>query len=149
MAKAYYSTIFDEPAGTVWAVIRDFNNYTVWAEGVGEGHIEDGKTGETIGANRNVLYEGRRIRQRLLAMSDLERAQTYELCDSAPTVARNYRATLRVTPVIDGNGAFVKWWTTFDCAPDELEKWTAFYRESFAKWLGSLRRSLQRDAAAG
>jgi hypothetical protein len=25
---------------------------------------------------------------------------------------------------------------------------TAFYRESFAKWVGSLRRSLQRDAAA-
>jgi hypothetical protein len=54
---------------------RDFNNYPVWVGGAGESGIEDGKSGETVGAVRNVLYQGRRIRQRLLAQSDVERCK--------------------------------------------------------------------------
>ena len=53
---------------------------------------------------------------------------------------RDYQATLRVTPIIDGNRAFVEWWATFDCAADELERWTSYFRdEGFAKWLRALR----------
>jgi len=74
MAKAYYSTVLDRPAQDVWEIIRDFNNYPVWVGGGGESRIEDGKSGTTVGAIRNVLYQGRRIRQRLLAQSDVERS---------------------------------------------------------------------------
>jgi len=28
MAKAYYSTVFEQPAQDIWKIIRDFNNYT-------------------------------------------------------------------------------------------------------------------------
>ena len=35
----------------------------------------------------------------------------------------NYHATLRVTPVTDGERTFVEWWTTFDCPPERHEEW--------------------------
>jgi hypothetical protein len=119
MAKSYYSTIFEHSADEVWNVIRDFNNYPVWVDGAGESEIESGKSGDSVGAVRNVLYEGRRIRQRLLAMSDVESSQTYEFAGAASVPVQDYRATLRVTQVVDGNRAFVEWRATFDC---ELER---------------------------
>jgi hypothetical protein len=76
MATAYYSTVFQEPAASVWKIIRDFNNYAVWVGGVSESTIEDRKSGDTVGAVRSVHYQGRHISQRLLALSDVERSQT-------------------------------------------------------------------------
>ena len=70
MAKAYYSTVFAQSADDIWNAIRDFNNYPVWVDGAGESRIEDGKSGDTVGAVRDVLYRGKRIRQRLVALSD-------------------------------------------------------------------------------
>ncbi len=32
--KTKNSTVFEQTADQVWAVIRDFGNYTVWVEGV-------------------------------------------------------------------------------------------------------------------
>lgn len=52
---------------------------------------------------------------------------------------RNYLATLRITPITDGDGAFVEWWATFDCAIDEIEQWTNFLeQQGFPVWLASL-----------
>src|SRR5262249_42895324 len=119
MAKAYYSTIFEQPAAQVWEIVRDFNNYPVWVDGAGESAIEEGKSGDTVGAIRNVLYRERQIRQRLLALSDVERSQTYEFCGAPSLPVVNFRATLRISEVADGDRAFVEWWATFDC---ELER---------------------------
>ena len=91
MAKAYYSTVFEQPAAEVWKIVRDFNNYPVWVGGAGESEIEDGKSGDSVGAVRNVLYQERRIRQRLLAQSDVERSQTYEFCDRPTLPMTGYR----------------------------------------------------------
>jgi Polyketide cyclase / dehydrase and lipid transport len=74
MARSYYSTIFEQSADEIWNVIRDFNNYPVWVDGAGESEIEAGKPGDAVCAVRNVLYQGKRIRQKLLAMSDVERS---------------------------------------------------------------------------
>ena len=65
-----------------------------------------------------------------------------------PLHTRNFRATLRVTPVVDGDRAFVEWWTTFDCDLDRHDERTAFFRDAFAGWLESLRRHLERQAKA-
>jgi hypothetical protein len=142
VAQAYYSTVFERPADDIWKIIHDFNNYSIWVGGAGESRIEDGKSGDTIGAVRNVLYQGQRIRQRLLAQSDVERSQTYEFCDAPTLPVMGFRATLRVTPVTDGNRAFVEWWATFDCAPDQRGEQTASLESAFATWLGSLRRAV-------
>lgn len=142
MAKSYYSTVFEQSADAVWRVIRDFNNYPVWVDGAGTSHIEDGKTGESVGAIRNVLYKNMRRRQRLLALSDTERAQTYEFAGDTPLPVQDFQATIRVTPIVDGDHAFVEWWANFDCEPALREERVTFFRDAFAGWLESLRRSL-------
>lgn len=147
VAKAYYSTVFEHPADDIWKIIRDFNNYQVWVGGAGESRIEHGKSGDTIGAVRNVLYQGQRIRQRLLAQSDVERSQTYEFCDAPTLPVTGFRATLRVTPVVDGDRAFVEWWATFDCEPLCLGEFTETLRIRFGKWLQSLRESMASQGA--
>jgi len=142
MAKSYYSTVFVQSADTVWSVVRDFNAYPVWVDGAGISEIEGGKPGETVGAVRRVLYNGRIIRQRLLGQSDVERSQTYAFAEEASLPVDNYRATIRVTPVVDGDRAFVEWWATFDCDTSEREQRSAFFSAAFAGWLESLRRRL-------
>jgi hypothetical protein len=67
----------------VWKIVRDFNTYPVWVGGAGESAIEDGKSGDAVGAVRRVLYQDRRIRQRLQAQSDAKRSQTYTFCVAA------------------------------------------------------------------
>jgi len=142
MARVYYSTIFQQPAPQVWEIISDFNNYPVWVDGAGESRIEDGKSGDTIGAIRNVLYLERSIRQRLLAQSDVERSQTYEFCGAPSLPLTDFQATLRITPVVDGDRAFVEWWATFDCDPARRDELTGTLQGWFGKWLESLRKSL-------
>jgi len=142
MAKACYSTVFEQPAAEVWKIVRDFNNYPVWVGGAGESAIEDGKTGDTVGAVRNVLYQERRIRQRLVALSDPERSQSYEFCGPPPLPITNFRATIRITEVVDGHRALVEWWATFDCEPVRCDEMAAILRGWFATWLESLRAAL-------
>jgi len=61
-ATAYYRTIFQEPAADIREIVRDFNNYPGWIDGSGESRIEDGKSGDAVGAIRSVLYQDRHIR---------------------------------------------------------------------------------------
>jgi Polyketide cyclase / dehydrase and lipid transport len=80
------------------------------------------------------------IRQRLLAHSDLERSYAYAFCDPVPIPVLDYVATIRVVPVVASNKAFVEWQATFDCAPEERDRWIErFERQGFAKWLAALR----------
>jgi hypothetical protein len=142
MAKSYYSTVFDQSAESLWGVVRDFNSYPIWVDGAADSVIEGGKPGTTVGAVRNVLYDGARIRQRLLAQSDVERAQTYEFADGPLLPVKNYRATIRITPVVDGDKSFVEWWAEYDCEPSRHVELTDFFRSSFGRWLESLRRTV-------
>ena len=89
-----------------------------------------------------------RRRQKLLALSDTDRSQMYRFVSEPPLHTRNFQATLRVTPVIDGDRAFVEWWATFDCDAERFDERTAFFRDAFAGWLESLRRHLERQAKA-
>jgi hypothetical protein len=98
MTKVSYSTVFEQSADQVWAVIRDFNSYPVWVATVTESHIEEGKSGDAVGAIRNFVEFGARIRQRLVAHSDLERFYTYESCEPLGTITY-YQGTGRVTPI--------------------------------------------------
>jgi hypothetical protein len=144
MTTAYYSTVFPEPAAAVWKIIRDFNNYTVWVDGAGESTIEDGKSGNSVGAVRSVLYQGRHIRQRLLALSDIERSQTYEFAGAPSLPVTSFKATLRVFEIVDGDGAFVEWRADFDCEPARREELRTTLALWFGQWLESLRRVMIR-----
>lgn len=142
MAIAYYSTVFDHPAERVWSVVRDFAAYSVYLPGT-EAKLLNRSSGDAVGAIREVKTTDRVIRQQLLALSDCDRSQTYCFCDPSPLAVQDYRATLRITPVTDGNRSFLEWWASFDCAPEERERWIGHFRDNgFAIWLGALRRHL-------
>jgi hypothetical protein len=142
MARAYYSTVLEQPAEQVWGVVRDFGNDFWWTSDPVETTVEEGKSGDTVGAIRHMCGAGLDFRQRLLALSDRDRFFTYEFCDPNARPVRNLEVTLRVTPIIDGNRAFIEWWATFDCEAAEHDHWTTFFIKSFAQWLGSLRAHL-------
>jgi hypothetical protein len=94
MPRAYYSTVFPQPAAAIWEIIRDFNNYPVWVRGEPSLPVED------------------------------------------------FQATLRITPVVDGDRSFVEWWADFDREPARRDELTGTLRGWFAQWLESLRGEL-------
>jgi hypothetical protein len=63
------------------------------------------------------LQNGDRIRERLLGLSDHELFCTYAILES-PMPLQNYIATLRLTPVTEGNRTFIEWTAEFSCAPE-------------------------------
>ena len=141
--KISYSTVFEQTADRVWAVIRDFNSYPVWVASVTESHIEDGKAGDAVGAIRSFMEYGARIRQRLLAHSDLERSYVYESCGTLGAITY-YQGTARVIPIVDGNRAFLEWSVTFECPPQEQSNCTKSLEEAMPQWFTSLRAVLDK-----
>jgi hypothetical protein len=130
MAKAYASTVVDAPADEVWARIRDFNGLPDWHSGlVATCEIEAGRAGDQVGSVRSfTLTDGTHLRERLLSHSDVERSYSYNF-EKTPFDVDSYHATLRVTPVTDGNRSFVEWWTTFDCDRDRIDEWKRVFAE--------------------
>jgi hypothetical protein len=144
MPKAYASTVIDAPADKVWAAARDFNALKIWNPGlVARSEIEDNKTADQVGCVRDFyLQDGAHIRERLLHLSDAERSYSYNF-ETTPFPVQNYHATLRVTPVTDGDRSFVEWWATFDCEPARTAEWIdTFGNAVFASGLQALRRHL-------
>ena len=146
MTRVYYSTVFEQTVDQVWRTIRDFNSYPEWVEGVSESQIEDGKSGDAVGAIRNFVEYGTRIRQRLLAHSDLDRSYTYESCGPLGAI-RYYQGTARVTPIVDGNRALVEWSVNVECPDEERDNCTALLEEAMPQWMNSLRAALERQIA--
>lgn len=134
MARSYASTVVAAPADAVWSYLRDFNGLPVWHSGlVAKSHIEGGKSGDQVGGIRNFeLTDGTGIRELLTAHSDTERSYTYVFCEP-PFPVLDYLATIRVTPVTDGDRSFVEWWATFDCDKAELDHWPDFFASQVFK----------------
>jgi hypothetical protein len=141
MPKPYYSTVLRQSDDDVWLAIRDFGSYS-WARVPGETRIEEGKRGDAVGGIRNFHRNDLFIRQKLLAHSDRDRSYTYGFCEPASLPLRDCVATIRVTPITDGNHAFVEWWATFDCMDNEIDRWNAHFMKSFHLWLEALRTHL-------
>ena len=90
-----------------------------WTPFVADSRIEEGLPADKIGCVRNFrLKDGSVIRERLLTLSDYDYQCSYSILESPMGVA-NYVATLKLTPVTDGNKTFAEWWAEFDCAPEK------------------------------
>jgi len=147
--SAEYSVVLSRPATEVWAVVRDFNSYPKWVDGVEESHIEDGLSGTAVGAVRNFTLGGARTRQRLVAHSDADHFFTYESCvplraegSGATRTLWRYRGTLRLHPVTEGGRCFTHWSTEYDCPPEDAEYWSQWWVGTLPTWLHSLRDHL-------
>jgi hypothetical protein len=120
MARAHASSVINAPIDQVWHRIRDYNGLPGWHPGVAKSEIEGGEPANQPGCVRVLtLGNGAVIRERLLEMSDLGHHYSYAILESPLPVA-NYRATLRLRPISDGNRTFAEWSATFD--PDPPEK---------------------------
>ncbi|MBI2717010.1 MAG: SRPBCC family protein [Rhizobiales bacterium] len=153
MITATHSTVLDHPVETVWSLIRDFNNYPAYIDGVTESVIEDDKRGDEVGAVRRFNYGGYWIRQRLGQHSDRERSLTYIGIDrlafppgrvADPPSPTGYEGTMHLRRVIDGERTLIEWSVVLDTAPGEAEPWHALFQSWIPEWTDSLRRTLAR-----
>ena len=118
MARVFVSSVINGRSDRVWARVRDFNGMPNWHPAIAESRIEGGEPSDKIGCVRDFrLRNGDRIREKLLGLSDYDMFCTYSILES-PMGVENYVATLRLTPVTDGERTFVEWTAEFDCAPE-------------------------------
>jgi hypothetical protein len=113
--RVYVSSVIEASADSVWARIRDFNGLPQWHPLIADSRIENQQPADRVGCVRSFhTRDGGRIREKLLALSDYDFTCTYEILESPMGVA-NYVATLKLTPVTDGDGCFAEWSAEFDC----------------------------------
>ena len=104
MTTAYYSTVLDHPLPTVWALIRDFNNYPAYIDGVTESVIEDDKRrrrnrrGQALLLSRQLGPPASRRPFRRRALADLCRHR-------AASVSVRARARSARADALSGNDA--------------------------------------------
>lgn len=143
MPRVFESAILDAPVEAVWEVLRDFNGHDRWHPAVDESRTERGRSSDEIGCVRRFrLRDGSELRERLLALSDLETTFSYCLLDT-PVPLFNYVAHVRLMPVTDGDATFWQWESRFDVPQgleDEMKGLVAegIYRSGFDAIRGEL-----------
>jgi len=117
MVKVYTSSVIDAPADQIWAAVRDFNGLPGWVPAIAESRIEGGHPADRVGCIRILtLQDGGVIREKLLTLSDYDYQCSYSILES-PLGVRDYMATLKLSPVTDGNRCFAEWSAEFECDP--------------------------------
>jgi hypothetical protein len=115
--KVYTSSVIEASADAVWAHIRDFNGLPKWHPAIADSRIEGNWPADRVGCIRNFqLRAGGTIREQLLSLSDYDYQCVYSILES-PMGVDNYTATLKLTPVTDGNRTFAEWSAEFDPPP--------------------------------
>ena len=117
MARVYVSSVIGASADSVWERVRDFNGLPKWHPRIRDSRIEDALPSDKVGCIRSFhLQNGELIRERLLGLSDYDLYCTYEILES-PMPLEDYVATLRLTPITDGDRCFIEWSAEFSCDP--------------------------------
>ncbi|MEL6126156.1 MAG: SRPBCC family protein [Pseudomonadota bacterium] len=117
MARVYVSSVVPAPAAKVWDRVRDFNGLPKWHPRVRDSRIEDALPSDKVGCVRNFnLQNGDNLREQLLGLSDYDMFCTYSILES-PMPLTDYVATLRLTPVTEGDRTFIEWSAEFSCDP--------------------------------
>ena len=119
MARVYTSSVINAGASRVWDRIRDFNALPRWHPRIRDSRIEDALPSDKVGCIRNFnLQNGDNIREQLLGLSDYDMFCTYAILES-PMPLSDYIATLRLTPITDGDRCFVEWSAEFSADPSD------------------------------
>jgi hypothetical protein len=138
MPEVTASSVVPGDADTVWRIVRDFDGLPTWHPAISASELEDGAHTDQVGAVRRLTLADGEVRERLVALDDRERRLTYSILDS-PFPVRDYRSTIRVSPVTSTGDSFVAWSVLFDCDLDEAERLsTLFGRDVFGTGLSGL-----------
>ncbi|WP_208948422.1 SRPBCC family protein [Segnochrobactrum spirostomi] len=142
------SAVIPASAEEVWRLVRDFNGHADWHPAVAESRLEDGASGDAVGAVRAFrLVDGAFLREQLLAHSDAGRRFTYCILE-APVPLVGYVATMEVKPVTEDDSAVVFWTSEFDppaARAAALERMVA--EDVYAAGLAALRRHFSRTGS--
>ena len=142
-SQVYVSTVLPVPIDVVWQTIRDFNALPAWHPLIESSQIEGGLSGDCVGATRSfTLNDGARIRERLLALSDVDRFCTYQIVE-APIQVEDYVATIRLRPITDGNQTFAEWFATFHALPETRAETVGLVKNIFTVGFSGLNKSLR------
>ena len=115
MIKVYVSSVVDASAEAVWSRIRDFNALPAWHPSIADSRIENHEPADRVGCVRHFhTRDGGLIREKLLALSDYDYSCSYSILES-PMGVDNYVATIKLTPITDGERCFAEWSAEFDC----------------------------------
>src|SRR5436305_1728997 len=148
MARVYVSTVVNARNDRVWARVRDSNALPSWHPSIAESRIEGAEPADKIGCVRDFrLRNGDRIREKLLGLSDYDMFCTYSILES-PMGVENYVATLRLTPVTDGDRTFWQWESRFTTRPADQEGITQMVAEQIYQAGFEAVRNHLREAAA-
>jgi hypothetical protein len=123
MAKIYISAVIAHPVDAVWKYLRDFNGLPNFMPPVADSVIEDGRPADQIGCVRNFhMKDGGHLREQLLALSDVDRFQTYSILLS-PMPLKDYVATVRCLPITATGQTFAEWTASFEATDGDDRHW--------------------------
>lgn len=147
MSVAYVSTVLEQDADTVWAVLGDFHGLPAWVVRIRRGTAEGGTGRGPVGSVRALVLEpdGHVARERLVrydSADTAERGYSYEFDGVIPFPATAYRGTVRVRPITDRGGTFVEWFGEFDCDPALAGELATTFSGIYATFLDDLRAHL-------
>lgn len=128
MINAYSSTIIAVPVDQVWARVRDFNGLPSWHPAATDSRIEEGHNNGEVGCVRNfALTDGSgRIRETLLAISNVDLSLTYDMLGGGPLPFVNYVAKMKFSSIADRGETFAEWWADFEVGDGDEKKWETF-----------------------
>lgn len=116
----YLSDVIDAPIHKIWAIARDFNGLSSYHPLILESTIENHKASDSIGAIRYLRLETGFVREQLLMLDDSQHQFCYGIIESSLPV-KNYIATVRFTPVTEGERTFCEWFAHFEVVDGSLD----------------------------
>ena len=114
MVEVSISFVFAQPIDVVWRPLRDFGSIS-WLPTASDCRIENALAADQIGAIRSFSLGGAAVREKLLALSDLDHACSYLLLEG-PLPVRNMVGEYRLWDITETGGTFGIWRATFDIA---------------------------------
>ena len=146
MPNIYESMVIDAPVDAVWARVRDFGAIHQWVAEAAGCALDDGETAPRTGCVRRIDFPGGAfVRERLEALSDVERSLSYSMAESniPPAMAmRGYVGTIRLFEITDDGRTFVAWSARFDVESGADAKAIAEgITGSYKSMLGGLKKS--------
>jgi hypothetical protein len=117
MIEVYRSSVIAAPASQVWALVRDFNAMPAWNATIRSSRIEDGPA-DRLGCRRVLTFDdGSEWIHMLTGLLDAEMTISYAIVGvpkSTKIPLRDYRATIRLLAITDGDQCAIEWRARFE-----------------------------------